>query len=99
MNYKLLTMNITTKHIVVKGKVQGVFFRKHTQQKAEELNITGWVRNTNNGDVEILAQGAEDAVAQFIQWCKDGSPKAEVSKVEVDHAWSNPNLKDFSIAD
>jgi acylphosphatase len=92
-------MNITAKHIVVKGKVQGVFFRKHAKQKAQELSITGWVRNTDNGNVEILAQGAEDAMAQFIQWCKDGSPKAEVSDVEVNQAWPNPNLKDFSIAD
>jgi acylphosphatase len=92
-------MNITTKHIVVKGKVQGVFFRKHTKQKAEALNITGWVRNTDSGHVEILAQGTEDAITQFIQWCKEGSPKAEVSNVDVTSAWPNPGLKSFSIAD
>ncbi len=91
-------MSVTTKHIIVKGKVQGVFFRKNAKQKADELNITGWVRNTDNGNVEILAQGAEDSIAQFIDWCKDGSAKAAVSDVEVNAAWPNPGLKSFSIA-
>ena len=91
-------MNLTTKHIVVKGKVQGVFFRKNAKQKADELNITGWVRNTDEGNVEMLAQGTEDAIKQFIEWCKEGSPKAEVSDVQVNQAWPNPNLKNFSIA-
>jgi acylphosphatase len=91
-------MNVTTNHIVIKGKVQGVFFRKLAKQKADELNITGWVRNTDSGNVEMLAQGTDDAMSQFIEWCKEGPQKAEVSDVQVNQAWPNPSLKNFSIA-
>jgi acylphosphatase len=91
-------MNTTAKHIVVKGKVQGVFFRKQAKQKADELHITGWVRNTDSGYVEMLAQGTDDAMSQFLEWCKEGPPKAEVSDVQVNQAWPNPSFKNFSIA-
>lgn len=90
-------MSTTAKHIIVKGKVQGVFYRKFTKQKAIELGLKGWVKNTDNGDVEILAQGNKEAVEQLSEWCRQGSPKAEVKDVEVKDIEPDPGLERFSI--
>lgn len=90
-------MEISTKHIIVKGIVQGVFFRKYTKRKADELHISGWVRNTDNGDVEILAQSTDEAMQQFINWCWMGSPKSVVKKVIVKDTQTNLHLQDFII--
>ena len=91
-------MSLIAKHILVKGDVQGVFFRKTTKQVAETLHITGWVKNTDEGDVEIFAQASEDKVDQLIEWCKQGPPRAEVKAVEVNEAKPDTSIKHFSIA-
>ncbi|NCU05983.1 MAG: acylphosphatase [Chitinophagaceae bacterium] len=67
--------------ITVRGKVQGVWFRKYTLDKAVELQLTGTVRNTDEGDVAIVATGTEDQLADFIEWCWMGSPKSKVTAV------------------
>ncbi len=85
------------KHIIVKGKVQGVFFRKYTRQRAVELNIYGWVKNTENGDVEIFAQGNKDEIEQLINWCRQGSPKANVENVAANDAEPDIGLAGFYI--
>lgn len=76
-------MGITTKQILVKGKVQGVFFRATAKDVAEENNLTGWVRNTSDGDVEALVTGEEENVSAFIRWCRQGPRRAEVAEVIV----------------
>jgi acylphosphatase len=91
-------MNPIAKHILVKGQVQGVFFRKSTRQVAEALNITGWVKNTEEGNVEIFAQGSREEIAQLIEWCKEGPPRAEVEDVEVKDAKPDDGAKRFLIA-
>lgn len=68
--------------IQVFGKVQGVFFRASSQDKAEELGITGWVKNEADGSVRIEAEGPEDKLQSFISWCRKGPAKASVEKVE-----------------
>ncbi|MEO8713321.1 MAG: acylphosphatase [Parafilimonas sp.] len=88
---------MTAKHILIKGKVQGVFFRKNTKQLATDLNINGWVKNTDDGNVEILAQATEDAVEEFIRWCKQGPPGAGVKDVEIKDTEVDDDLKNFSI--
>ncbi|MFT4153245.1 acylphosphatase [Parafilimonas sp.] len=90
-------MSATAKHITVKGKVQGVFFRKYTKQKATELGLKGWVKNTKEGSVEILAQGDANAVNALIEWCYQGSPKSSVEKVESCNAEADTNLTGFSV--
>ncbi len=67
--------------ITVRGKVQGVWFRKYTQDKAIELQLTGSVRNTDEGDVAIVATGTSDQLTDFIEWCWMGSPKSKVTAV------------------
>ena len=75
-----------TVHLVIKGKVQGVFFRASTKDKANELGINGWVKNMPDGNVEILATGNKDQLENFIEWCRRGPKQAKVSDVVVSDA-------------
>jgi len=75
---------LKTVAITVRGKVQGVWFRRYTLEKAQQLLITGTVHNTADGDVAIVATGNEDQLADFIEWCWMGSPKSKVTSVTVD---------------
>lgn len=69
-------------HILISGLVQGVFFRFYAQEKAQQLNIAGWVRNLNDGRTEILAIGEEEPLKQLLDWCYQGPSEARVEKVE-----------------
>lgn len=75
--------------IIVSGKVQGVYYRQSTKVKAMELHIKGTVRNLENGNVEIFAEGDEANIQQLILWCHQGPEAANVSKVEVKDAGQN----------
>lgn len=70
-------------HITISGRVQGVFFRAEAQREAEKLGITGWVRNTDDGSVEILAEGEKAILESFLGWCKKGPERAEIRNIEV----------------
>lgn len=67
--------------INVSGKVQGVFFRQSTRKQASTLGIKGNVMNLANGDVQIMATGTKEQLDILLKWCKQGPPKALVSKV------------------
>ncbi|ACA86093.1 acylphosphatase [Shewanella woodyi ATCC 51908] len=92
-------MDLQMKRVLinVQGKVQGVCFRRFAQSKANELGITGYVVNNENGSVNILAQGAYPAVDNLIDWCDKGSPQAQVDKVYVQEDEENEIYLDFSI--
>lgn len=90
-------MSTTAKHITIKGKVQGVFFRKHAKQKATDLALSGWVKNTDDGNVEIFVQGDINAIEQLVEWCWQGPPRAEVTIVETGHAMHDESFTDFTI--
>lgn len=70
--------------ITVSGKVQGVFYRQSTRDKAQELGITGTVKNLPNGNVHIMASGTNEQLTQLVTWCKQGPPRAIVSSVDVE---------------
>jgi acylphosphatase len=72
---------LKTISITVTGKVQGVWFRKHTLDEAERLHISGTVENLSNGAVKIFATGTDEQLQDFINWCKQGPPRAEVEEV------------------
>ena len=75
-----------TKHLFIKGKVQGVFYRASAKKKAEELSISGWIKNTSEGHVEAIVTGNEQQINDFIKWCKSGPDRAIVDKIDVnDH--------------
>ena len=76
-------MEIEAVHIVVRGRVQGVWYRGSAQARASELKLTGWARNCPDGTVEIHAEGEQENLAQFIEWCKQGPPAAEVSDLDT----------------
>ena len=69
--------------ITVEGKVQGVFFRKHAQQVAIKLRLNGFVRNSRDGSVYIVACGPDENVQQLVVWCHSGPKEAAVSAVRV----------------
>jgi acylphosphatase len=72
-------------HLYVHGKVQGVFFRKYTNERASKLGLVGWVRNLPDGRVEVEAEGPDDQLQRLAMWCRDaGSPKSNVTAVDVD---------------
>ncbi len=70
-----------TMQLLIKGKVQGVFYRATAKKVAEELGIKGWIKNTKDNNVEAVITGTEEQVHQFIKWCKQGPPRAGVSDV------------------
>lgn len=72
-------------HLVINGRVQGVFFRMETKRAAENRNVTGWVRNKADGTVEAVLEGEKSAVQKMIQWCHSGPPSAKV--IDVNTTW------------
>ena len=70
-----------TIHLLIKGKVQGVYYRASAKEVADRLRVTGWIKNTREGHVEVLASGSEDDVRRFAAWCKRGPERAVVSEV------------------
>ncbi len=69
--------------ITISGKVQGVFFRKGTREKAISLGITGEVKNLTDGSVQIIATGTREHLEDLTRWCKTGPVKARVDGIEV----------------
>jgi acylphosphatase len=72
-----------TVNLLIKGKVQGVYYRVAAKEQADELGIRGWVRYISEGRVEAMATGTEEQLKQFIAWCRKGPEKAEVGDVIV----------------
>ena len=71
------------RRLVVSGRVQGVWFRESTRLEAERHGVAGWARNLPNGTVEIVAEGAEEAVEALARYCAQGPPSARVDDVRV----------------
>lgn len=84
-------------NIVVSGRVQGVYFRAFTRRKAKQLGIVGKATNLADGRVEIIAQGDDEAIAQFITWCSKGPITARVDHVDVNELPVNDALHSFEI--
>ena len=84
-------------HVLISGRVQGVWFRASTKQKAEQLGIKGWVRNTSDGCVEAVFEGQEELVREIVEWCYHGPPMAKVSNVEVKTQESKDSFDRFSV--
>ena len=72
-----------TVHVLIKGKVQGVFYRQSTKEKAKSIGIGGTVKNEEDGSVHIIATGSKEQLDELVQWCQRGPAKAKVEKVEV----------------
>jgi len=71
------------KRVVVHGRVQGVFFRDSTRQRAEEAGVAGWVTNRPDGAVEAVFEGDDAAVEAVVAWMQDGPRRADVDRIDV----------------
>jgi acylphosphatase len=76
-------MAVIARHLMILGRVQGVFYRNWTVEAAGKLGLAGWVRNRMDGSVEALIEGPEDAVTQFISLAQHGPPAARVARIDV----------------
>jgi len=83
--------------VIIEGRVQGVFFRYHTQEMALGLGLKGWVKNRRDGSVEALFEGDRDNVNQAIEWCNRGPAQARVIRVHQTWEEYRGEFEDFSI--
>ena len=72
-----------TVHLIIIGKVQGVYYRASAKDMADSLGIRGWVKNAPGGHVEVLASGRPENIERFVTWCKNGPPRAKVAEVQI----------------
>ncbi|KAK9290031.1 hypothetical protein L1049_008194 [Liquidambar formosana] len=79
-----------TVRVVIKGRVQGVFYRDWTVENAKELGLKGWVRNRRDGSVEALFNGNPDSVQEMEQRCRRGPPSAVVTGLEIFPSSNDP---------
>ena len=79
-------MNRVSLHLVIHGRVQGVFFRESMRQQAVQLNINGWAQNRADGTVEAVIQGGAESVSKLLEWAQRGPPLAKVTRIDQDAA-------------
>ena len=77
------------RHLRIRGLVQGVFYRESMYRKASELNVTGWVRNCSDMNVEAMVQGTPEALDAIIAWAQHGPDTARVESVEIEEGEGN----------
>jgi acylphosphatase len=86
----LIRKEMKTVYILVKGKVQGVFYRATAKEVAEKNGLAGWVKNTKEGDVACLVTGENGAIDAFIDWCRKGPSRAVVTHVQTEEKILTP---------
>ena len=86
-------------HILVSGRVQGIFFRDSARKKAKELGLTGWVKNLSDGRVEAVFEGDEAVADEMISWFRQGPVFAKVDDFKVIEDDYRGEFKDFEIRD
>lgn len=85
------------KHCFFSGKVQGVFFRANTKEKAQEKGVRGWVKNLRDGRVEAVFEGPKQKVDEVIDWCKENQPHAKVEEVKIEEEEPTGEFDSFFI--
>lgn len=85
-------------HLVVRGRVQGVFYRASAQREARRMGLTGWIKNRADGGVEMIVEGEEDQVKDFLAWAQHGPSTARVDKVETKWRSYTGEFAEFRIA-
>lgn len=87
------------KHLKIRisGKIQGVWFRDSTKAVANQLGITGFVRNEPDGTVYIEAEGTSSDMSQFLAWCHEGPERAKVERVETEESGQLQGFTDFVV--
>jgi acylphosphatase len=85
------------RRVLVRGDVQGVFFRDSTRKEAESRGVAGWVRNCDDGSVEALFEGPADAVEAMVEWCRSGPSRADVEDMDVSLEEDPDGLEGFEV--
>jgi acylphosphatase len=88
----------TRAHVYVSGKVHGVFFRQNTKREAHSEGVRGWVKNLDDGRVEAVFEGEEEAVKALVEYCHRGPKAAQVTGVAVEWQPCKGEFENFSIA-
>lgn len=84
-------------HAIVYGRVQGVSFRYYTTRAASDLGVHGWVRNRADGSVEVVAEAERPALERLLAWLHEGSPSADVEKVEAEWLAATGEFSSFGV--
>ena len=84
-------------HAKVYGKVQGVFFRANTETQAKNFGLTGWVRNLDDGGVEVVAEGDFSTLEKFLAWLYRGPAASRVDEVKFEYSAATCEFKNFSV--
>ncbi|BBL78217.1 hypothetical protein RxyAA322_00710 [Rubrobacter xylanophilus] len=84
-------------HVYVSGRVQGVFFRDSTRERARRLGVSGWVCNLPDGRVEAVFEGESGAVDEMVRWCHEGPPHARVESVEAEEEPVSGGSEEFEV--
>jgi acylphosphatase len=91
-------MDSVRAHVFIKGKVQGVFYRDWTAQKARALGLTGWVKNLEDGRVETTFEGPKEKVSEMVEKCREGSVLAKVEHIDAIWETATGEFSSFEIA-
>ncbi len=84
-------------HVLIEGRVQGVFFRASTRDEARARGVAGWARNLADGRVEALFEGERAVLESMLAWCRQGPPHAYVERLEVEWQVYLGDLADFRV--
>jgi acylphosphatase len=84
-------------HVIVQGRVQGVYYRAAARDQARRLNLSGWARNCPDGSVELVVEGEKRRIEQLIAWCHQGPPAAVVTQVEVEWQTATGEFEGFFV--
>jgi acylphosphatase len=92
-----LMADLARLHVVIEGRVQGVFFRAATRDEARARGLAGWVRNLPDGRVEAIFEGDKRVLEGMLAWCHQGPPYAYVHRVAIDWQPYLGDLDDFRV--
>jgi len=84
-------------HLIISGRVQGVCFRYFVKEKAKQFKLKGWVKNNIGGTVEIIAEGDDENIESFLEYCKHGPKLSLVKDIKLQYENPNQEFKDFEI--
>ena len=84
-------------HIFISGRVQGVFFRKNTYKKAEELGVFGWIKNLSDGRVEAIFEGEKENVKKILDWSSRRAFPASINSINLEWQEHTNEFKNFKI--
>ncbi len=83
-------------HLIIKGEVQGVFFRHSTKQEADKLGLKGWARNNSDRSVEVVAEGKKETLLKLLEFCKSGPGSSTVTSVDEEWLEATEEFKGFT---